>query len=58
MSLLDINDVENQLNEQLLEDAIKEYFAKKYPEYPHVNMGNSKFLWATLEDVINEMGPE
>lgn len=40
MSLLDINDVENQLNEQLLEDAIKEYFAKKYPEYPHVAFNN------------------
>ena len=29
-----------------------------YVWWYHVNMGNSKFLWATLEDVINEMGPE
>ena len=29
-----------------------------YVRWYHVNMGISKFLWATLEDVINEMGPE
>ena len=29
-----------------------------YVRWYHVNGGISKFLWATLEDVINEMGPE
>ena len=50
MSLLDINDVENQLNEQLLEDAIKEYFAKKYPEYPHITFNNMRGSFKNNKD--------
>lgn len=29
-----------------------------YMWWYHVDVGNYKSLWATLEDVINEMGPE
>lgn len=50
MSLLDINDVENQLNEQLLEDAIKEYFAKKYPEYTYVVFNNMRGSFKNNKD--------